>query len=94
MKAVYFDCFAGASGDMIVGALVDLGLDFDLLKQDIGSLGLEDYDLTATRVVRCGIAATKFHVAPPRRASMASMPETFISMRSAPSIQLSISLAR
>jgi uncharacterized protein (TIGR00299 family) protein len=62
MKAVYFDCFAGASGDMIVGALIDLGLDFDALKREIGSLGLAGYDITATRVLRCGIAATKFQV--------------------------------
>ena len=62
MKAVYFDCFAGASGDMIVGALIDLGLDFDVLEGQIDSLGLEGYDLATTRVLRCGIAATKFQV--------------------------------
>ncbi len=32
MKIAYFDCFAGASGDMILGALVDAGLDIDELK--------------------------------------------------------------
>src|SRR5262249_41083135 len=62
MQAVYFDCFAGASGDMIVGALIDLGLDLDLLKRGIASLGLAGYDIAAARVLRCGIAATKFEV--------------------------------
>src|SRR5262249_18879638 len=62
MEAVYFDCFAGASGDMIVGALIDLGLNIDEFRRDIGSLGLEGFEISATRVLRCGIAATKFDV--------------------------------
>jgi uncharacterized protein (TIGR00299 family) protein len=62
MEVAYFDCFAGASGDMIVGALVDLGLDIDQLRHDIRSLGLQGYELTSKRVLRCGIAATKFDV--------------------------------
>ena len=35
MKIAYFDCFAGASGDMILGALVDAGLDPDLLNREL-----------------------------------------------------------
>src|SRR5215813_5302804 len=62
MQALYFDCFAGASGDMIVGALIDLGLDLGLVKRRIASLGLEGYEIAAARVLRCGIAATKFDV--------------------------------
>jgi uncharacterized protein (TIGR00299 family) protein len=62
MRAAYFDCFAGASGDMIVGALIDLGVDLDQLKREIGSLGLQGYEIAASRVVRSGIAATKFEV--------------------------------
>src|SRR5262245_1647921 len=62
MQAAYFDCFAGASGDMIVGAMIDLGLDVDHLRREIASLGLEGYQISASRVLRCGIAATKFEV--------------------------------
>ena len=63
MRALYFDCFAGASGDMICGALVDAGADVDELKTQLASLGLNGYAITTERVKRSGIAATKFNVA-------------------------------
>jgi hypothetical protein len=59
---LYFDCFAGASGDMIVGALLDLGLDFAALKRALASLDLAGYELKTERVRRCEIAATRFIV--------------------------------
>ena len=62
MKLLYFDCFSGAAGDMILGALLDAGLPLDELKQALGSLGGEGWDISADRVVKCGITATKFRV--------------------------------
>jgi len=62
MRVLYFDGFAGVSGDMIIGALLDLGVDLDRLKQQVESLGLSDYEIGAERVRRSGIAATKFTV--------------------------------
>jgi uncharacterized protein (TIGR00299 family) protein len=62
MRGLYFDCFAGISGDMIVGALLDLGLDFDALERQLESLGLSGYEIRTERVKRSGIAATKFTV--------------------------------
>jgi uncharacterized protein (TIGR00299 family) protein len=62
MRTLYFDCFAGASGDMIVGALIDLGVDFEALRQHLTSLDLGGYTLNAARTKRRGIAATKFDV--------------------------------
>lgn len=62
MRAVYFDCFAGVSGDMIVGAQLDLGVDLELLRGQISSLGLGNYEITSKRVDRNGITATKFDV--------------------------------
>ncbi|HEY7544537.1 MAG TPA: nickel pincer cofactor biosynthesis protein LarC, partial [Blastocatellia bacterium] len=59
---IYFDCFAGASGDMIVGAMLDLGLDFASLKDQLSSLCLSGYELKAERVRRGAIAATRFIV--------------------------------
>jgi len=62
MRIVYFDCLAGVSGDMIVGALLDLGVDFDALKRELSSLAVGNYGISTRRVERGGIAATKFDV--------------------------------
>lgn len=62
MRVVYFDCFAGVSGDMIIGALIDMGVDFELLTQQLSSLGLDGYEIKRRAVERSGIAATKFDV--------------------------------
>ena len=62
MKTLYLDCFAGISGDMTIGALLDLGLDFDCLKQELAKLGVEGYELSLARVDRSGINAVKFDV--------------------------------
>ncbi|MDP3765549.1 MAG: nickel pincer cofactor biosynthesis protein LarC [Nanoarchaeota archaeon] len=62
MKMAYFDCFSGISGDMIIGALIDLGLDFNFLKKELEKLILKDYKIEAKKVVKNGIAATKFDV--------------------------------
>ncbi len=61
-RILYMDCFSGASGDMILGALLDLGLPLDLLRQALGSLGVGGYRLDAARVLRSGIAATRFEL--------------------------------
>ena len=62
MRAVNFDCFSGVSGDMIIGAQLDLGAGFELLKRQLSSLGLQGYQLNSRRVMRGGIAAVKFDV--------------------------------
>src|SRR5256885_1371978 len=62
MKALYFDCFSGISGDMTIGALLDLGLDFEYLKTELKKLPVQDYELKVSRVVRSNLSATKFDV--------------------------------
>jgi uncharacterized protein (TIGR00299 family) protein len=62
VKILYFDCFAGAAGDMILGALLDAGLPFDELKVALGSLAVEGWDVSVDRVVKTGVTATKFRV--------------------------------
>ena len=62
MRILYFDCFAGAAGDMILGALLDAGLPFDDLKRALGSLAVEGIDVSVDRVVKAGITAAKFRV--------------------------------
>jgi uncharacterized protein (TIGR00299 family) protein len=59
MRILYFDCFSGASGDMLLGALLDAGLPLDELRTALGSLSI-DAAISARKVVRAGIAATKF----------------------------------
>ena len=68
---LYLDCFSGASGDMMLGALLDLGLPLDALKGALGSLAVDYAGVTAERVSRAGVAATKFrlHENPPSSAS-------------------------
>ena len=63
-RVLYLDCFSGASGDMLIGALLDAGLEFDTLRTALGSLALDDEcTVSVERVSRSGIAATKFTVA-------------------------------
>ena len=62
MKTLYFDCFSGISGDMTIGALLDLGLDFEYLKTELKKLPVEGYELNAGRVVRSNVSAMKFDV--------------------------------
>jgi hypothetical protein len=59
---VYFDCFSGISGDMALGACLDAGLPLEELKRALGSLALGDAHLHTARVLRTGVAATKFSV--------------------------------
>jgi pyridinium-3,5-bisthiocarboxylic acid mononucleotide nickel chelatase len=61
-KILYFDCFAGASGDMVLGALLDAGLPLARLESALGSLVIPGYRLSADRVLRAGLSATKFRL--------------------------------
>jgi uncharacterized protein (TIGR00299 family) protein len=62
MKIAYFDCFAGISGDMILGALVDLGLDLRILEERLKNLRLDGFHLEAHKVKRCALTGTKVEV--------------------------------
>lgn len=62
MRAIYFDCFVGASGDMILGALVDAGLRLEDLSEQLGRLPVEGYRLESRRVQKHGIGGTKVDV--------------------------------
>ena len=62
MKIVYFDCPSGASGDMILGALVDVGVPLEALRAELGKLGLPGWTLSAREVRRGAFRATKVDV--------------------------------
>jgi hypothetical protein len=57
-KIIYFDCFSGISGDMVLGALVDLGVDFNTLKNELLKLKLDGYDIRASAKNQMGIVGT------------------------------------
>jgi uncharacterized protein (DUF111 family) len=61
-KIAYFDCVAGASGDMILGAMVDAGLPIETLRARLDALHLEDFELEARQVAKNAFAATKVDV--------------------------------
>ncbi|MRH45126.1 DUF111 family protein [Aquibacillus halophilus] len=63
MKTLYFDCFSGISGDMVIGALLDAGADFGRLEKELKKLEIEEeYKLQQSKVVKNGITSTKFDV--------------------------------
>lgn len=57
MKALYLDCFSGISGNMLLGALLHVGLPEDVLRQNLSLLPVHGYDLIITEVNKCGISA-------------------------------------
>ena len=62
LKTLYFDCFSGAAGDMILGALIDAGVPVDEIRRALGSLAIAPDTIWTERVMRAGISATKFCV--------------------------------
>ncbi|HEY8562739.1 MAG TPA: nickel pincer cofactor biosynthesis protein LarC [Pyrinomonadaceae bacterium] len=65
MKTLYFDCFAGASGNMILGALVALGVDEKKLVEEIKRLDVADFEIEFKTVDKSGIAARHAEVKVP-----------------------------
>lgn len=63
MKTLFYDCKRGISGDMNIGAMLDLGVDFSYLESQLAKLGLDhEYSLTCQEVLKAGIRATQFDV--------------------------------
>jgi len=58
MKTLYFDCFAGASGDMILGAMVAAGVDPDFLRTQLSTLPVTGFSINFETVNRSGLSAT------------------------------------
>ena len=61
-RVIYFDCFSGISGDMILGALVGLGVDIKEIQNWLKSLNLKGYKLNSRQVKRNGFIGTKVNV--------------------------------
>src|SRR5690348_5947247 len=62
MKTLYLDIFSGISGDMFIGAMIDLGVDARALERELTKLGLDGWHLHVGHGQKMGIAGTKFDV--------------------------------
>ncbi len=62
MRVAYFDCFSGISGDMVLGALVDLGWPVKELERELDKLDLFDYQIEAEKVAKKGITSTQIKI--------------------------------
>lgn len=62
MKTLYLDIFSGISGDMFIGALIDLGVSEHQIKYKVAELGVDGYRINVTRKEKSGIAGVKFDV--------------------------------
>jgi hypothetical protein len=61
-RLLYFDCFSGISGDMVLGAILDAGMPFAELERALGTLAVSGIEVSAGPVLRAGVSATKFAV--------------------------------
>ncbi len=62
MKVLYYDCFAGISGDMNLGAMVDVGVDPDYLIGELKKLNIDGYEIRISQQQRKGITGTQVEV--------------------------------
>lgn len=62
MKVLYFDCFSGISGDMVLGAFIDLGIDPNFLESELKKLNLTGFRIKAEQTTKKGICGTRCHV--------------------------------
>lgn len=57
MKVLFFDCFSGISGDMVLGAFIDLGIDPAYLDAELKKLNLSGFRIEAEQTMKKGISA-------------------------------------
>jgi pyridinium-3,5-bisthiocarboxylic acid mononucleotide nickel chelatase len=69
----YFDCFSGISGDMTLGAFIDLGIPVEKLQEDLARLSIPPFTIKTTRVERHGIRATQCDIRTPESHSHRSL---------------------
>ena len=62
MRVLYLDCFSGISGDMTLGALLDLGLDSNMFLTELSKLKVDGYHVEIKKVVKSGITGTDVNV--------------------------------
>lgn len=65
MKTLYLDCFAGISGDMFVGSLIDLGANLEHLRASLSTLPLDNWDIVVSKTRKHSLAGSSFQVVIP-----------------------------
>lgn len=80
----WFHCLAGASGDMMLGALVDAGVPLDVIQDAVDTLGVERVEVTAEEVTRHGLGATKVSVRVTRSVVVRTWPHVKQLLEAAP----------
>jgi uncharacterized protein (DUF111 family) len=83
MKILYLNCFSGISGDMFLGAMLDLGVSQGALAAGLEALGIEGLTIAAARVEKKGVKATKVDVIAPDTAEERHLAEICPSSRAA-----------
>ena len=76
MNILYYDCFSGISGDMHLGAMIDLGVEPKILVDGLSSLDLRGYELKITKDQRKGITGTKVDVVLDKKSPGDDYPDT------------------
>ncbi len=62
MNVAFFDCFSGIAGDMILGALIDLGVDGEFLKKELKKINISGYEIDIKKVKKNNISGTDVYV--------------------------------
>lgn len=62
MRVVYFDCFSGIAGDMVLGALIDLGADIEDLKNELEKLKVSGYSIDVKKIMKRDVSATDVYI--------------------------------
>ena len=80
-RAIYFDCFSGISGDMILGGFINLGVDIKIIRKELQKLNIRGFKLTSRQVKRNGITGTKVNVVLDRSTRKSSPARKFTDIR-------------
>jgi uncharacterized protein (TIGR00299 family) protein len=62
MKILYYDCFSGISGDMNLGAMIDIGVDRNYFVSELAKLNINEYNIDIKKDTKNGISGTKVNV--------------------------------
>ncbi|MEH7415641.1 LarC family nickel insertion protein [Neobacillus drentensis] len=62
MKAIYLDCISGISGDMTLGALIDMGADLSYIVDHLRQLPVDPFEIKVHKIIKLGINATKLEI--------------------------------